>query len=613
MQYLRAMNAYWGDPANNPVSEVYGGPMVDMDRAFVWAWDARPFPRFPGNTELWTDGENWARGHWITGRAAAQPLDAVVAEICRIAGVKDIDVEDLHGLVRGYDLPSVETARATLQPLMLAHGIEAVERGGALRFSMRGRREPVRIDPQRLALSGEAGGGLETARAPDAETAGRVQLTHIEAEGDFEARAAEAVFTDEPTTTVSRTELALVLTRAEGRAAVERWLAEARAARDTARFALPPSCGLGAGDLVEFEGDDGLRRYRIDRVESAGALEMEAVRVESEIYTPSDTAEEPVTPRRFAAPVPVDAVFLDLPLLTGDEVEHAPHLAATARPWPGSVAAYSAREDNGYALNTLLERRAAIGVTQTPLLHAATGRWDRGPRLRVRMPGAALASVSRDALLDGANLLAIGSGTDDRWELLQFADAVLMEEDTYELSMRLRGQLGTDAVMPQAWPVGSTVVLIDGALAQIELARSARGRVRHYRIGPARRSPDDPSYIHEVRAFEGIGLRPYSPVHLRTERDGSGNVAARWIRRTRIDGDSWSGREVPLGEESERYLVRVLENGAVVREAEVSSPEWTYTQAQQDEDATGAGFTLAVAQISGRFGPGPFAERAVAG
>ncbi len=612
MQYLRAMNAYWGDPANNPVSEVYGGPMVEMDRAFVWAWDARPFPRFPGNTELWTDGENWARGHWITGRAAAQPLDAVVTEICRDAGIADVDVSGLHGLVRGYDLPSVETARAALQPLMLAHGIEVVERGGKLRFAMRASGEAVRVDPQMLAVSGE-GGGLETARAPDAETSGRVQLTHVEAEGDFEARAAEAVMADEPTTTVSRSELPLVLTRAEGRAAVERWLAEARAARDTARFALPPSCGLGAGDLVEFEGAGGVRRYRIDRVETTGALEMEAVRVESEIYTASDAAEERVVPRRFAAPVPVDPVFLDLPLLTGDEVAHAPHVAATARPWPGSVAVYSSREDNGYVLNTLLERRAAIGVTQTPLMRAAPGRWDRGPRLRVRIPGAALASVSRGALLDGANLLAIGSGSDDQWELLQFAEAELMEGDTYELSMRLRGQLGTDAVMPDAWPVGSTVVLIDRALAQIELARSARSLVRHYRIGPARRSLDDPSYVHEIRAFDGIGLRPYSPVHLRAERRASGDVAAQWIRRTRIDGDSWSGREVPLGEESESYAVRVLRDGAVAREVVVSAPEWVYPQAAQEEDGTEAGFTLAVAQISERFGPGPFASRSVAG
>ena len=59
LQYLRAMTGYWDDPARNPRSEVYDGRMIDMDHAYVWAWDARPYPWFPGNTGLWSDGENY--------------------------------------------------------------------------------------------------------------------------------------------------------------------------------------------------------------------------------------------------------------------------------------------------------------------------------------------------------------------------------------------------------------------------------------------------------------------------------------------------------------------------------------------------------------------------
>lgn len=57
--------------ANNPVSSIYQGPMFDMDAASVWTWDARPFPEFPERDDIWTDSENWQRGHWITGRVAA--------------------------------------------------------------------------------------------------------------------------------------------------------------------------------------------------------------------------------------------------------------------------------------------------------------------------------------------------------------------------------------------------------------------------------------------------------------------------------------------------------------------------------------------------------------
>jgi hypothetical protein len=80
-QYLRAMASYWNDPDNNLISEEYEGPMIDMSRAFVWAWDARPFPVFPINVEVWSDGPNYARGHWINGRTGARSLASVVDAI----------------------------------------------------------------------------------------------------------------------------------------------------------------------------------------------------------------------------------------------------------------------------------------------------------------------------------------------------------------------------------------------------------------------------------------------------------------------------------------------------------------------------------------------------
>jgi hypothetical protein len=72
-QYLRAVIDYWADPARNPVSEVYGGRMLDMARAHAWAWDARPWPAFPHDAARWADGGNWTRGHWLTGRLDAAP------------------------------------------------------------------------------------------------------------------------------------------------------------------------------------------------------------------------------------------------------------------------------------------------------------------------------------------------------------------------------------------------------------------------------------------------------------------------------------------------------------------------------------------------------------
>lgn len=602
MQYLRALDSYWGDAANNPMSEIYGGPMVDMSRAHVWAWDARPFPAFPNDLTRWSDGVNHARGHWITGRTTAEPLAAVVAEICAGAGVGAHDVSALHGLVRGYAVEEVGTGRAALQPLMTAHGMEAVERGGVLRFLIRDGRVTEEIGPDRLAVSDEMEGTVELVRAPEAEVSGRVRLVHVEAEGDYETRATEAVFPDEAGQVAAQNEMAMALTGGEARAIAERWLAEARVARDGARFALPPSLSwLGAGDVVALPGAG---RFRIDRVEEQGMLIAEAVRVEPGVYRPAATVDDLPVPRAVVPALPVYPVFLDLPLLTGDEVEHAPHLAVAATPWPGTVAVFSSASGAGYALDRLVTAPAVVGQTLNMLAAAEAGIWDRGPDLLVRVAFGAFESAEPASVLAGANAVAIGDGSAEGWEVFQFAEAELVGTGVYALRHRLRGQAGTDAEISDR-PAGSIVVLLNGAVGQVGLPASARGVARHWRIGPAARSYDDGAYVERVEAFRGIGLRPYRPAHLRVRQVGSA-LEVGWIRRTRIDGDGWE-TEAPVGEAAERYVVRVVRDGLVLREVEVGEPRWTYAAPMRAADGPG-GFGIQVAQMSDRFGPGPFAE-----
>ena len=608
MQYLRAQAEYWGNASNNPASTLYSGRMVDMDHAHAWAWDARPFPEFPGNP-LWSDGENYARGHWLNGRVTTQTLASVVAEICERSGLDDFAVAEVFGLVRGYSQAETGSARAALQPLMLAYGFEAVERDGVLQFKMRDGHVTATLDRELLAQSSDLDGTVATTRAPEAEMAGRIRLGFIESAGSYEVRQAEAVFPDETSLTVSQSDMPLVLTANEAQSIAERWLSEARVARDTARFALPKSAlQLGSGDVVAFEG----QRYRIDRVEQAEAQLVDAVRVEAGIYQASDGADERVIPRAFTAPVPVFPVFLDLPLLSGDEVAHAPHIAVTADPWPGSVGVWSAPSDAGYELNRLVVAPSVIGSTETVLPAAPAGLWDRGPALRVKIVGGSLSSSDELAVLNGANVIAIGDGSSARWEIMQFAEAMLVAPSTYDLSLRLRGQQGTDGIMPEVWPVGSTVVLLDLAPQQIDLALSSRGLARYYRIGAAGRGYDDPAVVVKVEAFDGIGLRPFPVAHLVAVESSAGDLTAFWTRRTRIDGDSWQSPDVPLGENFENYIVRVVQAAVVLREEIVAMPTWVYPASAQISDGVIGAYRIDVAQVSDRFGAGPFRSVQVA-
>ena len=78
-----------------------------------------------------------------------------------------------------------------------------------------------------------------------------------------------------------------------------------------------------------------------------------------------------------------------------------------------------------------------------------------------------------------------------------------------------------------------------------------------------------------------------------------------WIRRTRIDGDPWADLDVPLGEDTEAYLIQSIVAGETVRVETVQEPYWDYTNAMLDEDGVTAAFSIRVSQVSDRFGAGP--------
>jgi hypothetical protein len=607
-QYLRAISEFWADPANNPTSTSYAGKMLDTSRLFAWAWDARPYPAFPALSDKWSDGNNYLRGHWLNGRSSNQLLAGVVAEICVESGVVDLDLSQINGIVRGYSIAQIGTARSALQPLTLAHALDGFERDGLLKFAARTSFGAELIDSDEVAIAPSLDGSIVFNRQSEAEIIGRLRLGFVQADGDFAVRTIEATLPNDGSEVTSTSELPLMLTSAEAVTIAERWLSESQAARDSLRLALPPSMQpIGVGDVVSVQD----KTYRIDSVETSEIQLLGATRIHGALYASGSEISDPATYAVISAPTPVYPVFMDLPLLTGDERPHAAHVCIVAKPWLGPAAIWSSSSDAGYSRVALADRSATFGLTLTALAAETTGLWARGPGLRVKLSSGALSSASSAEVLAGANTAFIGDSTDDNWEVFQFQTAELVAPQTYDLRLRLRGQAGTNGIMPALWPQGSRFVLFNSALQQLDLAGSTRGISRHYRAGLAAPGYSDTRVVHQEHVFSGIGYRPYSVAHLAVQGQLGSTIDVGWIRRTRIDGDPWSAIDVPLGEEQERYLVRVLQASAILRETAVSAAGWSYSSSQQSADGAGPAAVIEVAQISSRFGPGPFVSVAI--
>jgi hypothetical protein len=599
-------------PGANPVSTVYGAPMVDPERIHVYAWDARPYPAFPADSDTWGDGPNWRLGHWVTGRIAGAPLAETVARILEDAGFADYDTSALTGLVPGYVIDRIMAAREALQPLELAFFFDAVESTGRIAFRHRGGAPVLTVAPDDLVETRAEAPLLTLTRGQETELPASAKITYAAAAADYRQAVAEARQLAGASGRVAQADLAVVLEADQAAAVAEAWLFEAWAARERASFALPPSrLALEPTDCVQVLTNGRSRLFRVTEIGEHGARDIEARSLDPVVYALGVTPDRPL---RAMAPDPSGqpvGEFLDLPLLRGDEPAHVGAFAAAQRPWPGAVALYRSPGDAGFTLRGMATAPATMGVILDPLTPGPAGRWDNATRFRVQVDQGELASVTDLQLLGGANAAVVRHG-DGEWEVLQFATATLLAPRIYHLSRLLRGQRGTEGAMGVPVAAGARFVLLDAAITQVDITPDEVGQLATWKFGPANRELGHASFVERQQAFRGVALRPFSPVHVRGRRIG-GDLALTWIRRTRLGGDSWEAAEVPLGEESERYEIDVLNGATVKRTLSATTPTVTYTAAQQSADFGTAPpiVTVRVYQLSATWGRGAPCEATV--
>jgi len=624
-RYLEAHLRYW-DPAggNNPISSVYSDRMIDTARMFAWTWDARPYPDFPFRADVWSDAPNYELGHWLTGRLGQLSLARLVELICGLVGLTAIDVTGLYGInttVKGFVADRVMTPRAMLETLMRAFQFDAFESGAILVFRLRGQPAALSLAEDDLALGGDAASPYEVTRAQESELPQTVRVTFIDEGRSYLTGAAEGRKLVGGSLGVVEVQLPVVLAQDYARGLADAMVQAAWINREAASAALPPSrLALDAGDVVDITLGGRTRAMQIGRI-SAGlsrVLELTEVggRVPGEVAeaTGRDPTIGPVT---IYGPTTVE--FLDIPLLPGAEVApHAPRLAAHQLPWPGEVAIYRAQPGGGFQLINSIANQAVIGELTEPLASGPVWRWDRASAIEVQLYTSQLSSSDERAVLAGGNVLAI-ENADGGWEIVQYVTATLLATRKYRLTQLLRGQLGTETEMRDPVAAGARVVLLDAdALEVLDLTHDQRLIDITYRHGPAPYGHDHQSFTEVTRAFAGVGLRPLSPSRLDAVRpDGSSDISLSWIRRTRIGGDSWDQVDVPLAEESEAYEVDILDSGVVVRTIATTTPQATYTAAEQTADwgaplAAPATLDLEVYQLSATFGRGIALSRTLA-
>lgn len=536
-QALLAALQHWEDSAAGaPLSPLYGGPMVEPDWVHVWAYDARPFPDFPARAEVWADGENWQRGHWLNGRVGAVPAREIITDICQAAGLDAIRTDSVLELVTGFALRGLASARDGLQPLLSVLGVDVRPRADALHFASTGlQAEALSLDA--CVVSDTGAEPVRTPAGPDLRYRD-ASLSFANDGHDYQPGWVWRSGGGEGTRRLAL-QARLVLDQALAMDLVAHRLADANQRLDGLRLTLPPAAEAAEiGDVLLVEGE----RWQITALDRQSTLRAELARPARTSRAAYRVSSAGGGRTRADIARPVLAVL--------DRGEDTLWVAAAVR--ADAPVTIETRSASGvWTMRLQLQRPSVVGVLAAPLAAGARGRWDRANRLELELVRGDVSSHPEEAILNGQNRLAVAH-PDGEWEILQFAQAELVGPSRYALSGLLRGQAG--APVADRVEAGAVCVLLDGGLAELPLDAGDIGRPLEIRARLAGAEAGDATSVR-VMPRRG-GLRPYAPVHLRFARDWLS-----WIRCTRLDGDRWDLHPLPLAERAERYRVRVSRAG----------------------------------------------------
>ncbi|PPD44492.1 MAG: hypothetical protein CTY15_07215 [Methylocystis sp.] len=606
-RFIEAMISHFdparpGGAAANPVSSVYGAPMVDPARLHIWCWDARPFPAFPTQEAAWSDGPNWETGHWLNGRLEGAPLDRLAMSLASAVSAPGLIVDrpNIGGFLDGYVLERPMSPREAIDTLAALYGFDAVVSGGRLGFVER--RGPVaQIITDDDLVAGKDMSLVTLSRAQESELPHEVALSFSDSENEFQMARVLSRRLEGRSARLSEAQAAVMTNRADAQRRADIWLQDLWVGREAAQFTLRPGLvALQPGDLVRVGAAGGGRLFQIQQIADGAARQVSARAVDPLVY---DAPAPRVSRNAAASPQvlgPPRVVVIDLAIER--EEPALTYVAAFADPWPGPLAIAKVAGFGAEPVG-LIEKRATIGDTLDMLKAGPVARFDKGSSVTVRLAAGQLASVDDLSALGGKTAMAI-RGADGAWEIFSFARAELVGEQTYRLSRLIRGLGGEEHLAARDAPAGSTVVLLDDAVIPLARKVSELGAPITYAIGPADRSFADPLYVRATVAATDKALKPYAPTHAQARRTPAG-ILVSFIRRSRIDSDAWEPIDIPLGEANELYEAEiVLPVGT--RKLAASTPSILYPAAQEIADfgAPQSALSLSLYQISAAIGRG---------
>ncbi|MBQ4875055.1 MAG: glycoside hydrolase TIM-barrel-like domain-containing protein [Rickettsiaceae bacterium H1] len=220
-----------------------------IEKMFLWAWDARPFPYFPNLLNVWSDNNSWKFSHEIQRKLGLPQLDEIIADILHRANYQPNEFEciELNQQVDGLILNEIYNARSAIEVLRKAYLFDIISQGKMIIFQLKTGKIKLKINRNDLVPINNSSFSIN--RSTD--TTNKIKLIYIDKMNNYELSSTYSELHTE-SKNIKIIFLPLVLSNYHARSICNEMLAYAYQTKIRYTLNLPPhSVKLFPGDIIK--------------------------------------------------------------------------------------------------------------------------------------------------------------------------------------------------------------------------------------------------------------------------------------------------------------------------------------------------------------------------